>query len=260
MEGRESVVRGSTGPGRGRARGCLWAIVGVLVVGVVIGVIVVQVDPSGMCEEIGYPGPDMPWCSVELEPSFDAIVPSCEELGGSFEDQGDVRQGNIWVLSAEGRILFPAGNAGRECSRRDGSIDVQVMEFRNEEEGRTWLDEEAERLKSLEMQDAEVYFRDFLPPRVPIRNMPPDAISYTYDDYVEEREELDTPYAEEGALFIKGRYGIKVAVRRQNPPKSREPVSPDHGIFSYFVGSEYIDMLYRAIDITVPRVSAVAGG
>ena len=260
MEERESVAHGSAGPDRGKARGCLWGVVGVLVVGVVVGVIVVQVDPSGVCEEIGYPGPDMPWCSVELEPPFDAVVPSCRELGDLFEGQGDVRQGNIWVLSAEGRNLFPAASAGRHCSSRDGSIDVQVMEFSDTKEGRTWLDEEADRLKSLEIQEPSVYFRDSLPPRVPIRNVPPDAISYTYDDYVEEREDPDTPYAEEGALFITGRYGIKVAVRRQSPQKSREPVSPDHGIFTYFVGSEYIDMLYRAIDLTVPRVFAVAEG
>ena len=235
-------------------------VVGVLVVGVVIAVIVLQIDPSGVCEKIGYPGPDMPWCRAELRPPFDAIVPSCEELGGLFEGRGDVRQGPIWVLSAEGRSLFPAASAGRHCSSRDGSIDVQVIEFRDAEEGRTWLEEEADRLISLEMQDAEVYFRDFLPPRVPIRNMAPDAISYTYDDYVEQREDPDTPYAEEGALLISGRYGIRVTVRRQSPPKSREPVSPDHGIFTYFVGSEYIDMLYRAIDLTVPRVFGVAEG
>ena len=247
-------VRSDTGLARFLTPRRAWAL-GAVVAVVVVGAAILRFDPYGLCEGTDHRLQHLFWCELEIEAPFDQVVALCEEVGGPFVKKGRILDGRKWVLSADEEMMFPHRGGARECRNGEALLHMRVLEFNTQGQARQWIHEDITRFRRLSNSYASVYLIEALPEFVSLQNLPKDeVINYTFDDYQEARDDTGKPYTEEGVFFRMGRYGGKFYINRRKPPLNTRASPPHLGRDTYFLGKDYYEALYKAIDVTIPRI------
>ena len=232
----------------------VWALAAVVAV-FVVGAAMLRFDPYGMCDATDYRLQHLFWCEDELEPPFDLVVALCEEIGSPFVKKGKVLGGRKWVLSADEELMFPHRGGARECRTGEVVLHMRVLEFNSQRQARKWIHEDTTRFRRLSNSYASVHLIEALPEFVSLQNLPrEEVINYTFDDYQEARDDTGKAYTEEGVFFRMGRYGGKFYINRSAPPLNTMASPPHLGRDTYFLGKDYYEALYKAIDVTIPRI------
>ena len=115
-------------------------------------------DPQAACDKVDHRIHHQFWCKKKLDPPFDRVVLTCDEIGEPFSGEGRALEGNKFVISADDVILGRHGGGARECKIKNSTLLVRVLEFETELRGQEWLQEKSIKLKRVADTETSVYF------------------------------------------------------------------------------------------------------